>query len=100
MVTSRPVWQHRCLVRFMERSATSAAFVVQRVSTFALALIIAGGAAPIAKSDDEVRPRLLDGAVFWVGNPLTAKGKKTAASVTALAFSPDGQRLIIGEDNG
>src|SRR5260221_12968380 len=54
---------------------------------------------PNACGEDAVRPRLLDGAAFWVGNPLAAKKKETA-SATAIAFAPDGERLVIGESNG
>src|SRR5262249_3515378 len=84
----------------MGRTAMSVAQFAERSRILTLALIIAGLSASTVQADEDVRPRLLEGAVFWVGNPLAAKGKGSAASVTALAFSPDGKRLVIGESSG
>jgi WD40 repeat protein len=69
-----------------------------------VAFVIGGSAAEFGSNSlagDAARPRLLDGAVFWVGNPL-GKRKETAtdARITSLVFSLDARRLLIGKENG
>jgi len=62
---------------------------------------IALGICPQARAGDRLRPKLLDGAVCWVGNPVASKTKTVPREcIKCLAFSADGKRLLIGKDNG
>lgn len=56
--------------------------------------------ASAARGQNAVRPRLLDGVVFWIGDPLKQKEDDSTCQITSIAFSTDGKRLIAGKENG
>lgn len=65
---------------------------------FATALVMVGASAADAK--DAPAPRLLDGARFWIGDPLKQREADGSVRITAIAFTPDGNRVIAGKENG
>jgi WD40 repeat protein len=77
--------------------------VPRTLRTF-LAMLVVAASPPAADAQQTAqivpRPRLLDGALFWIGDPLKQKSDERAVQITALAFAPDGKHLIAGKDNG
>jgi len=51
-------------------------------------------------AQERQRPRLLEGSVFHIGDPLGSTQEETDRSISAIAFAPDGKHLMIGDTQG